>query len=73
MASFEGGRLNVESEQRSGRPQTSTTGDNMEQVRTVVEEDRRRTCQDIENITGIPHKYHLPSSCGHSYEEEDFC
>ena len=55
MASFEGGRLDVEDEQRSGRPQTFTTGDNVEQVRTVVEEDRRRTCQDIENVTGMPH------------------
>ena len=55
MASFEGGRLDVEDKQSSGRPQTSTTGDNVEQVRTVVEEDRRRTCQYIENITGIPH------------------
>ena len=45
----------MEDEQHSGRLQMSTTGDNVEQVRTVVEEDRRRTCQDIENVTGIPH------------------
>ena len=45
----------MEGEQCSGRPQTSTTGDNVEQVRTVVEEDKRRTCQDIESVTGIPH------------------
>lgn len=55
VASFKAGRLDVEDEQRSGRPQTSTTGDRVEQVKTVVEEDTRKTCEDIENITGIPH------------------
>ncbi len=55
VASFKEGQMDVEDEQHSGRPQMSTTGDNVDQVRTVVEEDRRRTCKDMENITGIPH------------------
>ena len=61
VASFEGGRLDMEDEQHSGRLQMSTTGDNVEQVRTVVEEDGRQTSQDIENIIGIPHStiYHI--------------
>lgn len=55
VANLEGGRNELEDEQRSGRPRTSNTENNAQLVKEVVEEDKRRTCEDIADITNIPH------------------
>ena len=44
---FKDGRVSVESESRSGRPSTSRNDEVIEQVRTLVMQDRRVTIQEI--------------------------
>ena len=51
---FKRGRTSVESDSRSGRPSTTKTLDNIEQVRLAIEGDRRLTVRELENDLGIP-------------------
>ena len=51
---FKGGRTSVDSDSRSGRPSTTKTLDNIEQVRLAIEGDRRLTVCELENDLGIP-------------------
>ena len=51
---FKGGRISVDSDSRSGRPQTTKTLDNIERVRLAIEGDRRLTVRELENDLGIP-------------------
>jgi transposase len=46
---FKEGREHVEDEQRSGRPSTSRTDENVERVRILVDKDRRVTVRFIAN------------------------
>lgn len=49
------GRDDMEDEERSGRPKSARTEANVDLVKLTVEEDKRRTCEEVEEITGIPH------------------
>jgi transposase len=51
---FKDGRESVESDQRSGRPSTSRTPENVESVRAAINEDRRMTVRELEEDLGIP-------------------
>ena len=51
---FKGGRTSIDSDSRSGRPSTTKTLDNIEQVRLAIEGDRRLTVRELENDSGIP-------------------
>lgn len=55
VASVSQGRNDMEDDARSGRPKSVQTEDNIDLVKSVVEEDKRRTCQEIEELTGISH------------------
>ena len=46
-------------EARTGRPVTATAGDQVDQVRTLVAEDRRITYDVIQTTLGIYHHGHL--------------
>jgi len=50
---FKNGRMSIEDDERSGRPCSSNTAENVERVRVAVHEDRRRTINDISDIVGI--------------------
>ncbi|PNF43587.1 hypothetical protein B7P43_G03209 [Cryptotermes secundus] len=50
---FEDGRTSVDSEPRSGRPSTSRNENVIEQVRTLVMEDRCITVRKLANETGV--------------------
>ena len=50
---FNFGRRSLEDEPRSGRPSTSTTDENVEIVRRLVEANRRITYDELEHRTKI--------------------
>jgi transposase len=51
---FKNGRESVESDQRSGRPSTSRTPENVESVQATINENRRLTVRELEEDLGIP-------------------
>jgi hypothetical protein len=50
---FKGGRTSLEDGERTGRPSTSVTPENVERIRELVHADRRRTINDIADIVGM--------------------
>uniref|UniRef100_A0A1B6MJV2 Mos1 transposase HTH domain-containing protein n=1 Tax=Graphocephala atropunctata TaxID=36148 RepID=A0A1B6MJV2_9HEMI len=52
---FREGRINIEDDDRSGRPSTATTDDNIERVRQVVRENRRITIDEILSKVNLSH------------------
>jgi len=54
-ARFKRGRTSLEDDERSGRPSTSSTPKNVETIRRLVHEDRRRTIKDIATIVNVPY------------------
>jgi len=50
---FKRGRTSLEDDERSGRPSTSSTLKNVETIRQLVHEDRRRTIKDIAAIVNV--------------------
>jgi hypothetical protein len=49
---FKDGRTSVDDIERSGRPSTSTTPENIAKVREAILADRRRTIHDVCEIVG---------------------
>jgi len=52
-ARFKRGRTSLEDDERSGRTSTSSTPKNVETIRRLVHEDRRRTIKDIAKIVNV--------------------
>lgn len=52
---FREGREEVEDEERSGRPVTETTPENIDQVRHLIDDDPYLTVDEIEEQTGLSH------------------
>ena len=50
---FKGGEMSCEDQPRFGRPSTSRNDENLEQVRNAINADRRRTIDEILEITGL--------------------
>jgi hypothetical protein len=50
---FKKGWMSVDDDERSGRPSTGTTTENVAKVRGTIREDRRRTIHDVCNIVGL--------------------
>jgi histone-lysine N-methyltransferase SETMAR len=50
---FKDGRTSVDDDERSGRPSTSTTPENIAKVREAILADRRRTIHDVCEIVGL--------------------
>ena len=50
---FQDGREDVEDDERSGRPSTSTTDENVEKVEEMVMNNRRITIRDVADDVGI--------------------
>ncbi|XP_018353100.1 PREDICTED: putative uncharacterized protein FLJ37770 [Trachymyrmex septentrionalis] len=50
---FKEGREDVEDDDRSGRPSTSITDDNVEQVKKMILENRRITIREVADDVGI--------------------
>jgi hypothetical protein len=50
---FKVGRASVEDYKCSGRPSTSKTTANVEKIRELIHEDRRRTIHELADTTGI--------------------
>jgi hypothetical protein len=47
------GQLSVEDDERSGPPSTSKTTENVEQIRELIHEDRRRAIHELADTGGI--------------------
>jgi len=52
-ARFKKGRTSLEDDERSGRTSTSSNPKNVEKIRRLVHEDRRRTIKDIAAIPNV--------------------
>lgn len=52
-ARFKAGRLSFEDDERTGRPSTSKTAENVERIRELIHEDRRLTIHDLADNVGI--------------------
>jgi len=52
-ARFKKGRTSLEEDESSGRPSTSSKPKNVETIRRLVHEDRRRTIKDISAIPNV--------------------
>jgi hypothetical protein len=50
---FKAGRISVENDERTGRPSTSKTIGNVNKVRELIHEDRRRTIHKLADTIGI--------------------
>jgi hypothetical protein len=50
---FDNGRTDIQDEQRSGRPSTSTTDDNFCRIEGLIQEDRRIRVSDISDELNI--------------------
>jgi hypothetical protein len=50
---FEKGRMSVDDDERSGRPSTGTTAENVAKVREAILEDRRRTSHVVCDIVKL--------------------
>jgi len=50
---FREGKMSIENDPKSGRPQTSTDDQSVERVLQILEEDRRMTCEEIAHSVGI--------------------
>jgi len=52
-ARFKRGRTSLKDDERSGRPSTSSAPKNVETIRRLVHEDRRRTIKDIATVVNV--------------------
>ena len=50
---FKGGEMSCEDQPRSGRTSTCRNDENLEKVRNAINADRRRTIDEISEITGL--------------------
>ena len=57
FAEFKRGRTSLKDEERSGRPTSVVTEENISAVEALIKEDPRRTYKDIEGALGISSPY----------------
>ena len=62
---FKAGRTSTDDDERSGRPVSSLTPEMIERVRQIIDEDRRRTIDEVSMVVGISH------GTGHKILTED--
>ena len=53
FARFKNGGMSIDDQPRSGRPSTSRTDENVQKINELVREDRRRTIEELEELSGI--------------------
>jgi bacterioferritin-associated ferredoxin len=50
---FKAGQVSFEDDEHSGRPSTSKTTENVENIRELIHEDRHRTIHELADTAGI--------------------
>ncbi|PNF18747.1 hypothetical protein B7P43_G03344 [Cryptotermes secundus] len=50
---FKNGEMSIDDKPRSGRPSTARTHENVEKIREIIKEDRRRTVEEIVELSGV--------------------
>jgi len=53
---FKAGITSTDDDERSGRPESSTTPEMFERVRQIIREDRRRTIDEVSMLVVISHR-----------------
>ena len=53
LSRFKNGRMSLEDDERSGRPSSGMTPENVEKVRQAIQEDRRWIVEDVCNVVGL--------------------
>ena len=61
---FKGDEMSCEDQPRSGRPSTCRNDENLEKVRNAINADRRRTIDEISEITGLSGVHVSDQKCG---------
>jgi len=52
---FKAGRASIDDDERSGRPESSSTPEMIERVHQIIREDRRCTIDEVSMLVGISH------------------
>ncbi|KOC61841.1 Putative uncharacterized protein FLJ37770 [Habropoda laboriosa] len=50
---FKNGEMSIDDKPRSGRPSTARTHENVEKIREIMEKDRRRTIEEIVELSEV--------------------
>ncbi|KAJ8723934.1 hypothetical protein PYW07_007914 [Mythimna separata] len=50
---FKNGEMSIDDKPRSGRPATARTDENVKKIREIILEDRRRTIEEIVELSGV--------------------
>lgn len=50
---FKNGEMSIDDKPRSGRPSTARTDENVNTIREIILEDRRRTIEEIVELSGV--------------------
>ncbi|PNF27671.1 hypothetical protein B7P43_G14595 [Cryptotermes secundus] len=50
---FKNGEMSIDDKPRSGRPSTARTHENVEKIREIIKGDRRRTIEEIVELSGV--------------------
>ena len=53
FSSFESGEMSIDGQPRFGRPSTARTDENVEKIREIILEDRRRTNKEVLEKSGV--------------------
>jgi hypothetical protein len=65
--------VSVEDDERSGRPSTSKTTENVEKFRELIDEDRRRTIHELADTVGMHQLWSLPGDRNRKFEHAPHC
>jgi len=69
---FKDGRTSVDDDERSGRPSTSTSPENIAKVRETILADRRQTIHDVCEVVGLSYGTVQCIFCGQFEHETHF-
>ncbi|PNF33096.1 hypothetical protein B7P43_G15744 [Cryptotermes secundus] len=53
LSRFKNGEMSIDDKLRSGRPSMARTHENVEKIREIIKEDRRRTIEEIVELSGV--------------------
>jgi hypothetical protein len=70
---FKAGQVSVEDDERSGRPGTSKTTENVEKIREIIHENRRRTIHELADTVGMDQLWSLPGDLKRKFEHAPHC
>ncbi|PNF43545.1 hypothetical protein B7P43_G03938 [Cryptotermes secundus] len=67
---FKNGEMSIDDKPRSGRPSIARTHENVEKIGEIIKEDRRRTIEEIVELSGVTRSSAARSSNEKRYERK---